>query len=139
MKIFLLSLLCVAAPLIAEDQAEPVSVHDTKTIESNLGKHITAQGKVKEAFWVRGDVLMLTFREEEKGFIAVSFRKHREDLDKAFDGDVAKHLKGKTIRVQGKVEEYRYRPQIVVRKPSQIEIVVEKSKTTSIPRVNRLP
>lgn len=118
-------LLILGLNLFANDDkaVKPLSVDDTKAIEAKLGEKITVEGTVQESFWVRGDVLMITFRKEEEGFIAVSFRKHRKVLDEAFEKDVAKHLTGKRIRIRGTVKEYKYRPQIVISDPAQLTVL----------------
>jgi DNA/RNA endonuclease YhcR with UshA esterase domain len=53
----------------------------------------------------------------------VIFAANKDDMDKAFNGDIAKALKGATVRVEGKVKIYRSRPEIVVDKPEQLTIL----------------
>lgn len=125
-KIFPLMTLLLVLSVHADEKELPVLQADnTKAIEASMGKEATVEGKIHAAFWVRDSVLMLTFREEREGFIAVSFKKHREELDAAFGGDITKALRGKTVRIRGKVEEYKYRPQIVIRNPDQIETLMQ--------------
>ncbi len=122
----LLFLFLSLIPLLpAEESTKPpiIPADETLEIEKQMGKEIYVDGTIREAFWVRGNVLMLTFREEKEGFIAVSFKKHREVLDEAFDGDIAKTLKGKSVRIKGVVEQYNYRPQIVITDPQQIDVM----------------
>jgi DNA/RNA endonuclease YhcR with UshA esterase domain len=114
-------------PLLGEVTDKPpiLDAENTPEIQKAMGKEVYIDGTILEAFWVHGKVLMLTFREEKEGFIAVSFKKHREELDEAFEGDIAKTLKGKSVRIQGVIEEYKYRPQIVIKDPKQIEVIQE--------------
>jgi len=121
-------MICLFLPVVTGDEIdEPPVLHvdDTADIEKSMGKEIYVDGTILEAFWVRDSVLMLTFRKEREGFIAVSFKKYREELDKAFEGDVAKSLKGVSVRIHGVVEEYNYRPQIVIRDPKQIKLMLK--------------
>lgn len=108
-----------AAPL--EFKAE-----DTSDIWNAMGKEAVVEGTILNAFWVRDNVLMLTFREEKDGFIAVSFAKYREKLDASFNGDITEALKGRTVKISGELAEFNSRPQIVVRSDSQIEILETK-------------
>jgi DNA/RNA endonuclease YhcR with UshA esterase domain len=121
----LLLLMLTWLPLPGEEVAKPpiLDAVNTEEIHKAMGKEVYVDGTIREAFWVHGNVLMLTFREEKEGFIAVSFKQHRKVLDEAFDGDITKALKGKTVRIQGVIEQYKYRPQIVIKDPAQIEVV----------------
>ncbi|MGA0333057.1 MAG: hypothetical protein ACO3N7_06475 [Kiritimatiellia bacterium] len=115
-----------AAVADSEPPGEPVPVldaGDSALIEKHMGKQVTVEGKILNAFWVRDQVLMLTYREEKEGFIAVSFARHRKSLDDAFGGDVVQALKGKRIQVTGEVTEHQYRPQIVISSPDQVKVV----------------
>ncbi len=102
-----------------------LSANDTEAITKSMGAEITVEGKVLNAFWVRNQVLMITFREEKEGFIAVSFAKHREVLNTAFGGDILAAVKGKNVQVTGKVTEHNYRPQIVIERAEQLRVVEE--------------
>lgn len=88
-----------------------------------MGEETTVEGRVHNIFWVRNQVLMITFREERDGFVAVSFARNRDLLNEAFGGDIVQHLAGKTIQVTGEIAEHNYRPQIVVSSPQQIRIL----------------
>ncbi len=129
MKAIILTLfLGLFAPiLLGSDTDQPPVFHvdNTVEIEKSMGKHIIVDGTIREAFWVRGNVLMLTFREEREGFLAVSFRKYRDDLDEAFDGDIATALEGVSVRIRGVVKQYKDRPQIVISDPKQIEVLLQ--------------
>lgn len=107
----------------AEDASTVLSAEDTDAITAALDTEVTVEGKLHNVFWVNDNVLMLTFREQKEGFIAVSFAKYREKLDEAFKGDIVFALKGKTVRITGEVTTYNERPQIVVRSASQIKVL----------------
>lgn len=111
-----------AAP---EDEEEPILLDatDLQAIREAMEKTVTVEGTVTEVFWVRDSVLLITYQEDRNSYVSVSFARFRAALDKAFDGDIVSALKGKKIQVTGKVEEYQYRPQIVVKTADQIKIL----------------
>lgn len=111
------------APAKPEEVEGVLDALNTEAVTAAMGKIATVKGTVTEIFWVRDSVLLITYQEAKDGFVAVSFKKHREALDAGFDGDITTALKGKTIQVRGKVVEYQYRPQIVVETADQIEIL----------------
>lgn len=111
------------APAKPQEVEGVLDALNTEAVTAAMGKIATVKGTVTEIFWVRDSVLLITYQEAKDGFVAVSFKKHREALDAGFDGDITTALKGKTIQVRGKVVEYQYRPQIVVETADQIEIL----------------
>ena len=110
-------------PARAEGSAV-LSVDDTESIVAQKGNEVTVEGLVHSAFWVRG-VLLITFREQEEGFLAASFTRYRRALDEGFDGDFLKAVQGKKIQIRGTVTEHRGRPQIVVEAPDQVTVLGE--------------
>lgn len=96
---------------------------DTSGIIQNMGNVAVVEGRVHSAFWVRYQVFLITFREEREGFLAVAFPQSRKVLDAGLDGNMAAALNGRLIRVRGVIGEHRYRPQIIVESPDQIEIL----------------
>jgi DNA/RNA endonuclease YhcR with UshA esterase domain len=114
-------LLALAPPLFAETEIIPA--RQTGQIAEKLGETVTVEGKVHNAFWVRNQVMMITFQEERGGFVAVAFARNRAVLNEAFGGDVVSAIGGKTIRVTGEVTEFESRPQIEVKTPDQLRIV----------------
>jgi len=95
---------------------------DSAGITRRLGEVTTVEGVVYTIFWVRNQTLMITFQEERGGFVAVSFARHRNELNEAFGGDVVQHLRGRNVRITGEVSQHESRPQIVVRDPDQIQL-----------------
>lgn len=114
-------LLAPVSQLRAEIPVLPAA--DVDAIVRRMGEETTVEGRVHNIFWVRNQVLMITFREERDGFVAVSFARNRDLLNEAFGGDIVQHLAGKTIQVTGEIAEHNYRPQIVVSSPQQIRIL----------------
>jgi DNA/RNA endonuclease YhcR with UshA esterase domain len=106
----------VPAPII-------LSVDDTAAIQASMGKTITVEGKVLEAFWVKGTIMLITFRAEKTGFLAVVLSKNKTNLNDAFSGDMANALKGKTVRITGTVSDHKSRPQIEIEKAEQVKVL----------------
>ncbi|MCC5844758.1 MAG: hypothetical protein JJU05_10950 [Verrucomicrobia bacterium] len=95
---------------------------DLAGITRRMGEVTTVEGVVHNIFWVREQTLMITFQEERGGFVAVSFARHRDELNEAFGGDVVQHLRGRAVRITGEISEHEYRAQIIVRSPDQIQL-----------------
>jgi len=122
--------LCLALLLMpclagAQEATTPavLSVDDTAAIQASMGKTLTVEGTVRDAFWVRGTVMLITFREEKTGFLAVVLGKNKKSLNEAFDGDMAKAVKGKNVRITGTVTEHNSRPQIEIEKAEQVKLM----------------
>ncbi len=67
---------------------------------------------------------------DEKNFTVVIFRRGLEDFSQAGIKDPAEHFLDKTIRVTGKVELHKDKPQIKVDRIDQIELVPESTAGT---------
>lgn len=120
-----LILILVMAPLaLHAEEPRVFSVDDTEELLAQMGKEAVVEGRVRSSFWVRG-VLLITFREEQEGFVGAAFARNRDTLNEAFDGDIARALRGKNIRMRGTITEHRSRPQIVVENPDQITVLEE--------------
>lgn len=121
--LFLLSLMLWTPMRGLSNAPSPIPATDTEAIRRKQGETAVVEGVVHSAFWVRNQVLMITFQEERGGFVAVSFARNREALDGAFGGDLAGAVAGKRIQVTGGVTEHNYRPQIVVESAEQLKIL----------------
>jgi len=102
---------------------DPIPADQVEAILALKGGTATVEGAVHNAFWVRNQVLMITFREERGGFVAVAFARNRPALNEAFGGDILKAVAGKTIQVTGEVTEHESRPQIVIERPDQLKVL----------------
>jgi DNA/RNA endonuclease YhcR with UshA esterase domain len=70
------------------------------------------------------EVVTINFQDTtDSRFYAVVLNNGRAAVEKAFDGDIAKAITGKTVHVTGVVTLYRGRPEIVISKPEQLTIV----------------
>jgi DNA/RNA endonuclease YhcR with UshA esterase domain len=88
------------------------------------GKDVIVEGKIVRSAWSRsGKTMMASFSSDRTTLQLVIFAANKDDMDKAFGGDVAKTLKGATVHVEGKVKIYRSRPEIVVGKAEQLTIL----------------
>lgn len=121
-----------AAP-VAPAESAPVKVDATKKdqIEGAMGKQAIVNGTVESTKWTKtGKTLIVMFKDAPDDFRVIAFGKNREELDKAFDGDIAKTLEGKQIEVTGKIRKYpgsveswKKFTEIAVTKPEQIKVV----------------
>ncbi len=123
LPVLLLTFLFSLTGFAEEGASAVLSADDTAAITKAMNTEVTVEGKLHNVFWVNENVLMLTFREQKEGFIAVSFAKYREKLDEAYNGDITTALKGKKVRITGEVTSYNDRPQIVLRSATQIKVV----------------
>jgi DNA/RNA endonuclease YhcR with UshA esterase domain len=72
---------------------------------------------------VTDSVISIHFAGTEKSNLyAVVLRQGRDEITAAY-GDGLEKLKGKSIRIVGKIVDYRGKPEIVISKPEQITIV----------------
>ncbi len=124
-----LCLLILTTALRADDKA-PIDVTDVETIQKSVSKEITVKGKVGEARWTRsGNIMFINFDKVKRNdFVAIAKKENKEALDKAFGGDFAKAIDGKTITVSGLVTTFKETPQIEVTKPEQVKIIEEEKK-----------
>lgn len=106
----------VQVPFVREGQVVPWQ----QAAEYLGGDVITVEGYIEDAFQVPNGPALLKFdgKNREAFYLAAFTRDWTGLKDPA---DVL--YQGKTVRVTGAVESYRGNPQMVVRDPSQIEIV----------------
>lgn len=103
--------------------AGALSPDDLKGIGALEGKEASVGGVVKRAEAAKsGKVFYINFSDDRNGFVAVIFPKKFAEFEKHVGGDLSKMLTGKSIVVRGKVETYKGRLQIVLEKPSQLEV-----------------
>jgi DNA/RNA endonuclease YhcR with UshA esterase domain len=131
--------LCASVPILAEEPATtsaPASApafagtfpaSDAKAIKDALGKSAVITGSVASVTSPQsGSIYFINFKGNERGqFTGIIKKEHLEAVNKGFDGDVAKALKGKEIELSGVLTSYRDTPQIEVTKPDQIKIVAK--------------
>jgi len=69
-------------------------------------------------------VVTINFKDtKDSQLYAVVLSAGRAAVEKAFNGDIAKAITGKTVHVTGKVVLYRNVPEIVISKPEQLVVV----------------
>jgi len=99
-----------------------ISASDDAAIQDALPKDFTVAGKVS-GIDDGDEVIAIHFDGTEKsGFYSVVLSRGRDDVEKVY-GPGLKTLQGKWIRVTGKVTLYRGKPEIIVSKPDQIEVI----------------
>ncbi len=87
----------------------------------HIGRTITVEGKVLQTNNI-GSICFLNFTNEPRGgdkFYMVVFR----DAFDLFGGKPEVYFKGKTVRVTGKVEDHKGRPQMKIRKKEQVVVI----------------
>jgi len=77
--------------------------------------------------------------KDKDNFQVVIFAKYLPIFKEAKIDDPSLHYAGKTIRVQGKIEIHKEKPEIEVRSPEQITIVEEKSAKQDLPATKTPP
>jgi DNA/RNA endonuclease YhcR with UshA esterase domain len=130
MLLFLLSVSTYADDKPASDSPTVINAGDSEALNALMGKdkEATVEGTVSNANWSRsGSIFFINFKEAKTSkFSAVFFKKNKEAIEKAFDGDVPKALKGGKIQVTGKIIQYpkdNGHPEIVIDKPEQIKVI----------------
>ena len=107
-----------------QPSGEVIDVKDFAKLKEMIGTTVTVRGKVKEVFVPQsGSVSIFNFDGiSRRDFNVVIPKANLEDVNKAFDGDVAKAVKDQTITVTGAVADYRGNPQIQLTKPEQLKV-----------------
>ena len=124
-------LLCRMA--VAEDSKPPttqpivVSLADEQALKASMGKEVLVEGTVTDAQWsATGRVFLIKFKEgSETQFQGAFFSKIRDDMEKAFNGDLSNAFEGAKIQIKGKLQTYRELPEILIDDPKQITILVK--------------
>ena len=118
-----------ATPPTTAPTTQPVAVNlaDDQALQANMGKEVVVQGLVSEAAWSSsGKVFLIKFKEgEQTSFQGALFLKLRDDMEKAFHGDLSDAFEGATIQIQGKLQMYREHPEILINDPKQITILTK--------------
>ncbi len=103
---------------------EQTKIISWKEAHNYYGQYVTVEGEVVKTH-NSGKACFLNFHGNWKRyFTAVIFA---EDFNK-FPEDPEKYYNLKTIQVTGLVKEYRGKPEIIIKNPSQIKIIRENIK-----------
>ncbi len=127
LAVLLVPLTCLAQTKPPPGKGDDKSSSDSKPITiaeaaKMVGKNVTVEMEVKGT----GQTNTLVFlnsesdRNDEKNFVIVI---DKDVLTKAKIDDVRKTYRGKTVRVTGKVETYRDKPQIKVKDIKNLQVV----------------
>ena len=97
---------------------------DADGLKAHLGKVVTVTGTVTRAELSQTrKVFRITFKEAgTSGFNAVIFDRNLRAFEEGFGKDLGAAMTGKTVEVTGKLEEYREKPQVVLREPAQLRV-----------------
>jgi DNA/RNA endonuclease YhcR with UshA esterase domain len=114
-------------PPATQPTSQPVlvMVNDKAAVDAALDKDVILDGTIDSAAWSSsGKVMRIEFKDTAESKVqAVIFEKKRADFDAAFAGDVAKALGGKHVRINGRLKDYKGKPEIVIDQVHQITIV----------------
>jgi hypothetical protein len=137
--------LLAAGVALAEDSEAAsvvIDVSDTEALKSNLDKQVTISGQCTSAAWsASGKVMVIRFAgTKESRFTAVVFVRDRDKIDAAFDGNAADAFSKQTLRIKGKLQEYDGKnenlkgvPEIVIRDANQVTIMPAEERPTTAP------
>jgi len=113
-------------------QTGPFKATDNDALTKAIGTTATVTGTVGRTNWYNDQILFINFKGNKRGqFTVIARAENRDALDKAFDGDIAKAIAGKTISVTGKIIKYRESPEMQLTTPDQLTIIKEPTTTTA--------
>lgn len=115
-----------ATPLKTKWESSDEGVVSYLEAGNYIGQTKTVEGTIVKTFkYTKGKTIFLNFHDPYQGyFTAVIWS---SDWDK-FPFAPEEYYKGKEVRVTGEIIDYKGSPEIVVRDPSQIEVVYPKAK-----------
>ena len=119
----LLALSTISAGCCATPPAGPklINASDKAAVDSAMPT-VTVVGVV-DTVTSTESVVTINFKDTKDSRIyAVILSAGRDAVEKAFNGNIAKAITGKTVHVTGNVVLYRGRPEIVISKPEQLVI-----------------
>ena len=105
----------------------PVNLSDKQALAANMDNQVIVEGLVSDAEWSpSGRVFLIRFKEgQATQFQGAMFAKYRDDMEKAFNGDLSDAFEGAKIQIEGKLQTYREHPEILISDPRQITILVK--------------
>lgn len=123
------TLILLSSLALAQDTTQPTSQPtsvdptDTAACQAAEGKQAVIEGKVTKAAWSKsGKTMSAHFTKGADSFELVIFARKKDDMDKAFGGDVAAALNGATVKATGEIKDYRGRPEMIIDDASQLTI-----------------
>jgi DNA/RNA endonuclease YhcR with UshA esterase domain len=97
--------------------------------DNYIGQKKTVEGTIVKTFkYTKGKTIFLNFHDPYQGYFTAII--WSSDWGK-FPFAPEEYYKGKEVRVTGEIIEYKGSPEIVVRDPSQIEVVYPKTKAVA--------
>ena len=97
-----------------------MEIVDACGTKNYLGEEIIIQGKIASAYCSKTNTVFLNFGSvyPKQCFVAVIFNSYHDKFVK----NPEKYYADKTVRIKGKISEYKGKPQIILKNPKQIEI-----------------
>ena len=130
----ILTVLTLGLRLSADDattQRAVIDASDKAAVDANMDKEVIVRAEVEAAEWSQtGKVMRIEFKDcGESKLLAVIFLKNREAMDKAFEGDIGKALTGAKVKIEGKIEDFKGRPEIRLDRVTQITVIEPEPAT----------
>src|SRR5262249_28081163 len=98
------------SPQEASKRPAPIDATDKAAIDGAMPREVTVVGTIADIKDNQGTTAINFKGTEKSQFYAVVLGRNREDVEKTH-GEGLKSLVGKTVKVTGKIAEYRDRPQ----------------------------
>jgi hypothetical protein len=106
-----------------------IDASDPDAVQHAIGSRVTLEGTIEKAAWSSsGKVLKATFKGNDK-LTLVAFQSKKDDLDKAFNGDVAGAMTGSKVQVSGLLKQFKGSPEMVIDDAKQLTISSTGSTT----------
>jgi micrococcal nuclease len=101
-------------------ESTEMEIIDACKADNYLGEEIIIQGKIANAYCSKTNTVFLNFGSvyPKQCFVAVIFNSYKDKFVK----NPEKYYADKTVRIKGKISEYKGKPQIILKNPEQIEI-----------------
>ena len=124
LHLFALVLACASAPPKPAAPSGPAFTADQAS--AHVGESVTIEFRVVQVGHSKDSVFLNSqkyVKGEGSGFTGFIPKDARFGFEKAFGGDLKAALEGKTVRVTGKVKEYKGNPEMVLTSPDQLMLV----------------
>lgn len=120
-------------PVEAQRETDDYPVISPFEAERYVGQFVIVEGRIVQVAWTR-NATFLNYRRYTPGSRDFYLVIVGSDRDR-FDREVVESWEGKVLRVRGRVELYRGRPQIRLRSPTQVTVAGEARARAVAPRV----
>ena len=104
----------------ASGESDRVAVVSWKDAGQHIGREVTVEGRIVGTGATRsGSITFLNFSRNRGDFTVKIFERYKKN----FPQDPQRMYRGKTVRVTGRVGQYKGEPDMEIRRPEQVQIV----------------